>query len=161
NREARSLQADALEQMGYQAESATWRNAYLMGAKELREGSPDWGRIPTRDMSNAMTAEHLIDTVGVRFDPGAFDREPGRINLHLTELDEDHVLGVGRSAIHHAPDQRDPDAVASIRVTRAQLFAALDDPAALDDVPVDGDRTFVIALFTSLARFSTAALIEP
>ncbi|MEM7324606.1 MAG: alkyl sulfatase dimerization domain-containing protein, partial [Actinomycetota bacterium] len=46
NREARSLQADALEQMGYQAESATWRNAYLMGAKELREGSPDWGRIP-------------------------------------------------------------------------------------------------------------------
>ena len=36
--EARALQADALEQLGYQAESATWRNAYLMGAQELRAG---------------------------------------------------------------------------------------------------------------------------
>ena len=38
NAEARALQADALEQLGYQAESATWRNAYLMGALELRAG---------------------------------------------------------------------------------------------------------------------------
>ena len=58
NPQARGLQAQALEQLGYQSESATWRNAYLMGAKELREGSPDGGRIPTRDMSGAMTAEH-------------------------------------------------------------------------------------------------------
>ena len=35
NAEARALQADALEQLGYQAESATWRNAYLMGAWSL------------------------------------------------------------------------------------------------------------------------------
>jgi alkyl sulfatase BDS1-like metallo-beta-lactamase superfamily hydrolase len=32
NRQARELAADALEQLGYQAEAATWRNAYLMGA---------------------------------------------------------------------------------------------------------------------------------
>ena len=38
NIEARALCADALEQMGYQAESATWRNAYLYGAQELRHG---------------------------------------------------------------------------------------------------------------------------
>jgi len=38
NSEARELAADALEQLGYQAESATWRNAYLYAAKELREG---------------------------------------------------------------------------------------------------------------------------
>ncbi|MEL6893882.1 MAG: alkyl sulfatase dimerization domain-containing protein, partial [Actinomycetota bacterium] len=36
NRAARSLGAEAMEQLGYQAESATWRNAYLMGAFELR-----------------------------------------------------------------------------------------------------------------------------
>ena len=44
NAEARALQADALEQLGYQAESATWRNAYLMGALELRSGPKDLGR---------------------------------------------------------------------------------------------------------------------
>ena len=38
NEEARELQADALEQLGYGAENATWRNFFLMGAKELREG---------------------------------------------------------------------------------------------------------------------------
>ena len=36
--DARALAADAMEQLGYQAEAATWRNAYLLGAKELREG---------------------------------------------------------------------------------------------------------------------------
>ena len=39
NKDARYLCADALEQLGYQAESGTWRNAYLSGAKELREGA--------------------------------------------------------------------------------------------------------------------------
>ncbi len=38
NQQARYLCADALEQLGYQAESGTWRNAYLTAAKELREG---------------------------------------------------------------------------------------------------------------------------
>ncbi|MFY8237918.1 MAG: alkyl/aryl-sulfatase, partial [Ilumatobacteraceae bacterium] len=40
NTEGRHLQADALEQLGYQAESSTFRNAYLMGAQELRLGPP-------------------------------------------------------------------------------------------------------------------------
>ena len=38
NAAARALQADALEQLGYQSENATWRNAYLTGAQELRNG---------------------------------------------------------------------------------------------------------------------------
>src|SRR5260370_34048025 len=38
NKEARSLAADAFEQLGYLAESAAWRNAYLLGAQELRSG---------------------------------------------------------------------------------------------------------------------------
>lgn len=38
NRTAHELQADALEQLGYQAESGPWRNFYLTGAQELRSG---------------------------------------------------------------------------------------------------------------------------
>lgn len=37
--DARLLCADAMEQLAYQAESGTWRSAYLSDAKELREGS--------------------------------------------------------------------------------------------------------------------------
>ena len=37
---SRSLLADTYEQLGYQSESAPWRNFYLCGAKELRHGVP-------------------------------------------------------------------------------------------------------------------------
>jgi alkyl sulfatase BDS1-like metallo-beta-lactamase superfamily hydrolase len=161
NTTARQLQADAMEQLGYQSESATWRNAYLMGAKELREGSPDWGRQPTRDMSHAMQASHLFDIIGVRFDPEAFTDGPLTFNIHFTDLDEDHVLGVGRSAIHHRPDTVDPDAAASVRMDRGTVIAALDDAAALGRAEIDGDTDRFVALFSSLTVFTTAALIEP
>ena len=161
NTTARQLQADAMEQLGYQSESATWRNAYLMGAKELREGSPDWGRQPTRDMSHAMQASHLFDIIGVRFDPEAFTDGPLTFNIHFTDLDEDHVLGVGRSAIHHRPDIVDPDAAASVRMDRGTVIAALDDAAALGRAEIDGDTDRFVALFSSLTVFTTAALIEP
>ena len=39
NLQARYLCADALEQLGYQAESGAWRNAYLVAAFELRNGT--------------------------------------------------------------------------------------------------------------------------
>ena len=161
NRAARELQADALEQLGYQSESATWRNAYLMGAKELREGTPRVGRIPTRDMSQAMQASHLFDIIGVRFDPSVFTAGPLTMNVHFTDLDEDHLLGVGRSAIHHRPDAVDAGAVASIRVDRPTMVAALHDPDALEAAEVAGDREMVEALFAGLTVFTTAALIEP
>ena len=38
---SRTVLADSYEQLGYQAESAVWRNIYLTGARELRQGHPD------------------------------------------------------------------------------------------------------------------------
>jgi alkyl sulfatase BDS1-like metallo-beta-lactamase superfamily hydrolase len=165
NTAARRLQADALEQLGYQAESATWRNAYLMGAKELREGSPDYGRVPTRDMARAMTAEQLIDSIGVRFDPEAFGLGQATINLRLTDIGdgEDHVVGVARSAIHHTPNARDDNADVSVVLARADIVAAVDDAAALDrpGVIVTGDRSVAERFLAALEAFTTANLIEP
>ena len=40
NQQAKNLQADAFEQLAYQSESGIWRDLYLSGAKELREGVP-------------------------------------------------------------------------------------------------------------------------
>lgn len=37
----RAVLADSYEQLGYQAESAVWRNIYLTGARELRQRKPD------------------------------------------------------------------------------------------------------------------------
>ncbi len=161
NTDARRLQAAALEQLGYQAESATWRNAYLMGAKELREGSPDWGRLPTRAMAGAMEAEHVIDVLGVRFDPAAFDEGPLTVNIRFADLAEDHVLGIGRSALHHTPHAVDPGAVATLTATRQQLIEAVNDPATIDDLAIAGGRDVVGRFLASLTAFTSANLIEP
>jgi alkyl sulfatase BDS1-like metallo-beta-lactamase superfamily hydrolase len=162
---ARELQADALEQLGYQSESATWRNAYLMGAKELREGSPDWGRIPTRDMSQAMEADHIFDIIGVRFNPetaaAAGVRAGSRIHVYFADLDEHHILGIGRSAIHHIADPADTAADASMTVTRRELIQALDDVSVLDQIEITGDADLVRQLLSGLEVFTTVALIEP
>ena len=67
NAEARGLQADALEQLGYQAESATWRNAYLMGALELRSGAKTMGASSSGpDTVRGMTNELLFDFIALR-----------------------------------------------------------------------------------------------
>ena len=68
NQEARDLQADAFEQMGYQAECATWRGFYLSGAKELRDGIT---KITTANPSSpdviaAMPVEMILDYLAVR-----------------------------------------------------------------------------------------------
>src|SRR5262249_49655149 len=71
NIEARSLCADALEQMGYQAESATWRNAFLYGAQELRHGV---FKLPVRNAFSAdtlagLSTDSFFDMLAVRLDP--------------------------------------------------------------------------------------------
>ena len=52
NQAARDLQADALEQLGYQAEAGPWRNFYLTGAKELRDGV---AKLPTPNTASPDT----------------------------------------------------------------------------------------------------------
>ena len=65
---ARNLEADALEQLGYQAESGPWRNFYLTGALELRNPiNPD---LPTPeaaspDIVTSMTAEMFFDYIAL------------------------------------------------------------------------------------------------
>jgi alkyl sulfatase BDS1-like metallo-beta-lactamase superfamily hydrolase len=77
SREAARLQADAFEQLGYQAEPAPWRNAYLAAAHELRTGRPR--RPPPtagRDLVVQLSIERIFDLLGARLDgPRAATRE--------------------------------------------------------------------------------------
>lgn len=168
NQSARRLQAAALEQLGYQAESATWRNAYLMGAQELRQGSL---RIPlgTGDPQIvAMSAEQIFDTLGVRFDPTGFEAERLDFNLRFTDLAEDHLLGIAHGAIHQRAGLRSPDAVADLALSRAALTRMLVASSTLDaelqggQVLVQGDMAAVRRLLGAFERRDQGfALIEP
>ncbi|HQX63489.1 MAG TPA: alkyl sulfatase dimerization domain-containing protein, partial [Thermomicrobiales bacterium] len=68
NEAARDLQADALEQLGYQAESGPWRNFYLSAAKELRDGVIDIAtpKSTNPDIVRATPLDMFFDLLAVR-----------------------------------------------------------------------------------------------
>ncbi len=109
NEAARELQADALEQLGYGAENATWRNFFLMGAKELREGisgTPTATAPP--DVVARLTVSQLLDAMAIRLDgPRAWEQHL-RIDWVVTDPDEQHALTVRNGVLRHRPGRHEP-----------------------------------------------------
>jgi len=156
NQAARALQADALEQLGYQAESATWRNAYLNGAQELRNGVPPIPLGVGQRSFEAMPIEKLFDVLGVRFDPNRFSGAGGLIGFHFSDLEEDHVLGITEAAIHHLPNRTSDATTLTAVVTRGALGRliskadTLDEAIAQNQLTLDGDASLLERLLDAL-----------
>ena len=167
HQEARELQADAFEQLGYQAESGTWRNAYLYGAHELRNGSPNITVGRGRQLAHAMTAEQLFDSIGVRLATSAISDLEITINWTFSDLKENHVLGITNCAIHHLADRHVSDAIATVTLTRHVLADALGGVASFSDsldqgnITVEGNQSLVLELFDLLTEFRLFPIIEP
>ena len=121
NEEARNLLADAYEQMGYQAESGPWRNFYLTGAQELRRGilKPERVRTVSPDLIASVPTSMFLDFMGVRFDPEDADDLKVKINLDFTDTEEQFVLSLENSVLNNIPGKQDPEANASLKLTRA------------------------------------------
>jgi alkyl sulfatase BDS1-like metallo-beta-lactamase superfamily hydrolase len=170
NQAARQLSADAMEQLGYQTESSTWRNAYLSGASELRHGSLDLGPTLPHRTANAMDAEQVIEMMGVRFDPTRFQPTATMI-LTFTDLGETHLLGVDNHAIHHqpAPDEAEIESAdVVVEATKSALIALTYDADKYDghieaeDLLIQaGNGAVFKAFLDALDVFMTPALIEP
>lgn len=95
NRAARELCADALEQLGFQAESGTWRNAYLTAALELREGNKSEGAILAQGVAGSfteMTMEMLIDFVAINTDGVKAQENDISFNIVVTDTKENFYV---------------------------------------------------------------------
>ena len=170
NTEARQLGADALEQLGYAAESATWRNAYLLGAFELRKGQPNTvaRAAISPDVVRAMSLEHIFDYLGVRLNG---DRAEGRrivINWVFPEPVGPCVLNLENCALTYLAGRRSDRADATVTLDRATLdrliLRELPIPEAIQSgsVRVDGDPAKLAELFGLLDEFSLMfEVIEP
>lgn len=171
---AKCLQADALEQMGYQAESGPWRNAYLTGADELRNGPsshlPDKAPLSASVIS-AMTLDQYFDYMGLRFNaPKAEQAQlaPTTINwivgdpmaganyyYHMEYLDytlpyTSYDNGVLPSALIRVTLKRDVlNNLARIE-NPGEVFLALVDNGTIQ---VEGDKLKVAAIFDMLDMF--------
>ncbi len=139
NQAARELQAEALEQLGYGAENATWRNFFLMGAKELREGisgTPTATAPP--DVLARLTISQLLDAMATRLNgPRAWEVEL-RIDWVVTEPDEQHRITVHNGVLHHKPGRHEPMADAALIVAREALDQLLLKTADIAELAESG-----------------------
>jgi alkyl sulfatase BDS1-like metallo-beta-lactamase superfamily hydrolase len=127
NRQARELGADALEQLGYQAEAATWRNAYLMGAMELRNGVTKLPGIATfsRDFIKAIPIDVIFDLWAVRLNAEKAEGKTIVLNWTFTDVGEKITVNLENSALTNARGKLAAKADAAFILTRTTLDSIL------------------------------------
>ena len=124
--EARALLADALEQLGYQAESATWRNAYLMGAQELRSAPKPVGISTSNpDTVRGMSNELLFDFIALRLDHTKTDGIKAAVQMVFTDVNETWALELSNSVLNNTQGRvlKNPDL--KLTLTRPAFLAML------------------------------------
>lgn len=126
---ARTLAAETLEQLGFQAESATWRNAYLLGAREYRVGPPVASHQAGGAMLAALPNELLFDLLAMRVIPERAQDLGFHIEWHFTDSDERWLSSLFHGALSSIRLNSQADQDASIHVgvttTRSTLDALL------------------------------------
>ena len=172
NTAARELQAATMDQLGYQSESATFRNAYLQGASELRNGP----LFPPQPVSrtgylDAMSVDQIIDAMGVRLNSEEVGGLSVLVNLTVTDLDDDDrtwLLRLSNRVLGWVKGRHDGSADGSLTLTKPVLVAlsALEttvaDAVGSGTAAVVGDLDAVSHLFAHVEPvMSSFGIIEP
>ena len=160
NAAARALQADALEQLGYQAESGVWRNEYLTGAQELRKGI-----LGTRsstsgpDVVRAMPLDMIFDFVAVRLNHAKVDGLNYGTNVVFSDTNETYALELSNSVLNNTKGRvlKNPDA--TLTLSHAALFKMLLAKVPLAELikageaKLEGDPKALSTVFANLDNF--------
>jgi alkyl sulfatase BDS1-like metallo-beta-lactamase superfamily hydrolase len=174
NAKARELQADTLEQLGYQSESATFRNAYLMGAQELRQGPPPPVEVGARarGMTRAMTIGQVFDTLAVRLIQEQVGGLTTTLNWNFTDMagtpDQSWVLALSNRTLVSTQGRHSDAADATVHIKRETLLDVITQATTFvhemteGAITVDGDAGALLTIFGNLEKFVTGfAIVEP
>ncbi len=168
NQEARWLCADALEQLGYQAESGAWRNACLTGAYELRHGTDDYPKISvggTGAASQEMSTEMMLDYLAMCLDTDQCPDQNLTINLEVTDENEQYLLELRHGVLLYVKDKVSDDPDATIKLKRLGILALArgNEEGLKKTVESVEGKEDVLAVFTDhLAAFDPLFnIIEP
>jgi len=144
NAAARALLADTFEQLGYLTESSTWRNAYLFGAQELRQGLPNAPPRPSmpRETLAALRTGQLWDMLGVRLNGPKAEGKAIALNWVFTDTNENYVLTLENCALTYAAGAQSPKADASFTLPRSLLDAVIAKQATFPEAMAAGKITF-------------------
>ncbi|MFD9070779.1 alkyl/aryl-sulfatase [Streptomyces lasiicapitis] len=150
HRAARAELARVYTRLGRGSENAVWRNFYLMGAQELREGVKGTegagASVVSSDLLLALDVDQLIDSVAIRVNgPRAWDV---RLTMDwvLPALGKTWHVVLRHGVLTYRSDAKvDPDAGVTLTMTKPQLLAMLAGKG-LGDIEVDGDVSLLHTL---------------
>jgi alkyl sulfatase BDS1-like metallo-beta-lactamase superfamily hydrolase len=155
--EATELQAAALTQLAYGSENGTWRNFFLSGALELREGkfgTPAASTSP--DLLGALTIDQVFDTLAIRVNgPTVWDQ---RLDFEWVIDGVRYRVALANGVLTYRP-AADHDAAArnaTLTADRATFMQATLAPHTFapltqsGKLKVDGDEASWIGMLTQL-----------
>ncbi len=161
--EAKALQADILEQMGYQSEAGTWRNLYLTGAKELREGNTGEGVVTTAslDVISNMGVSMMLDLLCVKFNPDKAGDMAVSIEFLFPERAEVWTLMLRNGILTNVRNRRVKEPDVALILTESSFFRLLGRLATPEELVAEGTLTIRGAAGKMLALFSTLDDFDP
>jgi alkyl sulfatase BDS1-like metallo-beta-lactamase superfamily hydrolase len=170
NEAARALLADTLEQLGYAAESATWRNAYLFGAQELRHGMPQVPPRPglPRESLAALRTGQLWDMLGVRLNGPKAEGKHIVLNWNFTDTGEQFVLTLQNCALTYIEGAQAGQADAGFTLARSTFDGVIakqtsfPEAVAAGHIKVTGNPTRLGELMALMDEFPRMfEIVEP
>jgi len=152
---ARDLYADTLEQMGYGAECATWRNFFLSGATELRDGNFGTPVSTTSlTMLSQLTPEQMFDILAISVNgPSAWELDLA-LDVTFTDLAANYRITLRNGVLVQRKRPADPSTAAATVTLAAKmrLMAAAAGDFASPGLEVTGDAGALQALLGVLDR---------
>jgi alkyl sulfatase BDS1-like metallo-beta-lactamase superfamily hydrolase len=168
NVKARYLCADALEQLGYQAESGTWRNAYLSGALELRNGTvTDINKRTSSspDTLKVMTSEMMLDYMGILLNGDTAGNLDYSINLNLADTGEKYLIRIyGGVLLHYSGMSADnPDLTITTAKNALLYIISKNTDGIAKTMKLDGDASILTKLMDNMVSFNNYFfnIVEP
>jgi alkyl sulfatase BDS1-like metallo-beta-lactamase superfamily hydrolase len=160
NKQARELQADALEQLGYAAESPIWRNFYLAGAKELREGIPKLPRMNFGfDVMQAMTLDMYFDYLAILIDASKAAGKKITVDWIFTDTKQEYSVALDNSVLHHKAGKRAAAPDATVILTRKVLDdislrrATFPGRILAGDIKIEGSKGKFLEMLSCMDQF--------
>lgn len=157
---AKELLAKTYEQMGYMAESATWRNSYLTAAMELRNGPPSKGisKAAMVEMLLQTPMERFLEAMAASLNGPAAEGKDLKVNLVLTDIKESYVLWIENAVLHFKSGAPVKDANATLTLTK-DIFvkmiagtAGVKDTLLSDDLKVGGSKIDLVRFFSLIDK---------
>ncbi|WP_373838243.1 alkyl/aryl-sulfatase [Methanospirillum sp.] len=157
NMAAREIEAAALEQLGYQSESGTARNAYLSAAQDLRSEEPvRQMRGLSEDIMKAMTIGQLLDYISVRVNKEQVTGEDYQMNLILSDSGDKALIQIKNDVLVYWTDVISSEADVTVTMPRKTLEQLAHNPSIVpEDVRISGNSQIFDNFVNMLDVFDT------